>query len=269
MKLIRIMVIVLVAIAVPAVAQAQDPAPRDIEDLVGRQMKNVKDDLRSRGYVRIEKTKAGDRNYQQWWNARTSTCGMLQVQNGRIKTIVRAPAFDCNQDDDDWNSGSRGERSSTAFYANGASSHRSHHHSNQQHYGTHFEEDEFERGYRDALHNHSYSNRNNTSAYSEGFRSGNAQRSHNTSYRQHSGQYNHGYREAHSNAEIERLSGGQASSVDGTLRNWGFKDVDGFSTGNTKYTIWYNWSTGQCLQMTTANGKAVDVRDIGFNEHCH
>ena len=192
MRLIQTMTIILVATAVTVVAQAQSAAPRDINDLVGRKMKNVKDDLRNRGYVRIEKTKAGNRNYQQWWNARTSTCGTLQVQNGQIKTIAEAPAFDCNQDDDDWNSSSRGERSSTAFYANGDSSHRSHHHSSQQHYNTNKEEDEFERGYRDALHNHSYGNYNDSDAYRQGYDSGKEQRHHNTSYRQHSGNDNHG-----------------------------------------------------------------------------
>ena len=269
MRLMQNVTFVLITFAIAVVAQAQSDAPRDIEDLVGRQMKNVKDDLRGRGYVRIEKNKVGNRNYQQWWNSRTSTCGMLQVQNGRIKTIVEAPPFDCNQDDDNWNSNDRGKRSTTAFYANGSSSHRSHHHPNQRHYNNNYDEDEFERGYRDALHNHSYRNRDNSDAYRQGYSSGKEQRAHNTSYRQHSGHDDHGYRPAHSNAEIERLSGAAASSADGTLRNWGFNDVDGFSSGNTKYTIWYNWSTGQCLQMTTANGRAVDVRDIGYNEHCH
>jgi hypothetical protein len=261
--------IALVSVAVAAVAQAQNAAPRDIGDLVGRQMKNVKDDLRNRGYVRIDRTKAGNGNYQQWWNSRTSKCGTLHVQNGRVSSIVEAPPFDCNQDDENRNSNDRGKRSSTAFYANGSSSHRSHHHSEQRHYSENYEEDEFERGYRDALHSQSFRNFNDSDAYLAGYRSGKDQRGHNTSYRQHSGSDEYGYRKAHSNAEIERLSGERASSVDDTLRNWGFQDVDGFSSGNTKYTIWYNWSTGQCLQMTTGDGRAVDVRDIGYNEHCH
>ena len=270
MSLRKVFPVAIFAISLVAgTAVAQSPAPRDIDDLVGRKMKNAKSELRNRGYVRIEKTRAGDRNYQQWWNDRTSTCGMLQVQDGRIRTIVEAPAFDCNQDDDNWNQSSGRNQSSTPFYADGSAAHRSHHHSNGQHSGSRFDEDEFERGHRDALHNHHYDNYNGTDAYNAGFESGADQRHHNTSYRQQSNRNDRGYRPAHSNAEIERLSGGQASSVDGTLRNWGFKDVDGFTSGNSKYTIWYNWSTGQCLQMTTADGKAVDVRDIGFNEHCN
>lgn len=67
---------------------------------------------------------------------------------------------------------------------------------------------------------------------------------------------------------VSDLNGWRASTADSELRNRGFANVDAFQSGNTSYTIWYRRESAQCVQMTTADGKASDVRDIGTHEKC-
>lgn len=67
---------------------------------------------------------------------------------------------------------------------------------------------------------------------------------------------------------VSDLNGWRASTADTELRNRGFANVDAFQSGNTSYTIWYRKESAQCVQMTTADGKASDVRDIGTHAKC-
>ncbi|WP_395332766.1 hypothetical protein WBP06_05840 [Novosphingobium sp. BL-8H] len=67
---------------------------------------------------------------------------------------------------------------------------------------------------------------------------------------------------------VSDLNGWRASTADTELRNRCFANVDAFQSGSTSYTIWYRRDSGQCVQMTTADGKASDVRDIGTHAKC-
>lgn len=67
---------------------------------------------------------------------------------------------------------------------------------------------------------------------------------------------------------VSDMNGWRASSADVELTNRGFTNVDAMQSGSTSYTIWYRRASGQCVQMTTAEGKATDVRDIGTRPKC-
>ena len=66
----------------------------------------------------------------------------------------------------------------------------------------------------------------------------------------------------------ERRTDLVAAGADGELTRRGFKNVDGFKSGNTAYTIWSRRDTHQCVQMTVAEGRVEDVRDIGTHPKC-
>lgn len=48
----------------------------------------------------------------------------------------------------------------------------------------------------------------------------------------------------------------------------GFADKDSFSSGSTQYGIFYNRSTRQCVQLTMADGRIYDAREIGSHPKC-
>lgn len=263
----------LLAFLLPAAALAQ--VPSHLDDIAGERARSGERDLRDRGYVHIETHKSGDRSHSYWWNTSRHECIRVTTRNGRYDDIDEASSSDCNQHhSSDEAVGAAVAVGAAALIIGALASshhkHKSHHHEDNRHHDDDESEREFERGHRDGLHHRSYDNYNDTQAYRRGYDSGAEQRRHDTSHRHHSGRHDTGYSERrHSDRDFERLGGGQASSVDGTLRNWGFQDVDGFASGSTRYVIWYNNATRQCLQMTTADGRAEDVRDIGFHPTCH
>lgn len=67
---------------------------------------------------------------------------------------------------------------------------------------------------------------------------------------------------------VSDMNGWRASSADVELNNRGFTNVDAMQSGSTSYTIWYRKISSQCVQMTTVEGKATDVRDIGTHPKC-
>jgi len=48
----------------------------------------------------------------------------------------------------------------------------------------------------------------------------------------------------------------------------GFANVDSFETGNTQYGIFYSRPSRVCAQLTMADGKVVDARDIRTHPKC-
>jgi hypothetical protein len=151
-----------------------------------------------------------------------------------------------------------------------SSDHNSHHRENNQHYSDNYEEQEFERGHRDGLYAHHFDDHNRTEAYRPGYQSGVEQRTHNSSYRDHSGRYSTGYQAAHPHGNLAGLNNSSVTNANRRLNDWGFREVDQFGDANTGYGIWYNRSTGQCVQQTIdqRGRRTVDVRDIGHHPAC-
>lgn len=249
--------------------------PSNVSDLVGVRASSGDSALSSRGYVHIETQKHGGGSYSQWWNPSLKSCLSVKTRDGRLQTINSAPASDCNQNphhhkDDDDNSDAAAAAlaiGAVALIGAVAASHKSHHHDDGKHYDDRNQDEEFERGYSDGKHHHTFANYNNSDAYSRGYDAGIQQRNDNTSYRHHSGQHDHGYRKVH-DYEFESLAGGRREPANDKMRELGFRDADDFKSGNTRYRIWYNRSTGQCIQGAYANDRVVAMNDIRQHPAC-
>jgi len=48
----------------------------------------------------------------------------------------------------------------------------------------------------------------------------------------------------------------------------GFRSVDSFSSGDTTYGIYYRPESNQCVQVTNADSRVYDIRDIGSHPKC-
>ncbi len=64
------------------------------------------------------------------------------------------------------------------------------------------------------------------------------------------------------------LRGARASSAMTQLERRGFRQVDNFTSGNTRYSIQYNDRRRQCIQLTIADGRIYDINDIGRHPEC-
>jgi hypothetical protein len=249
--------------------------PSNVSDLIGARASSGDDALTDRGYVHIDTQKHGGGAYSQWWSPSLKSCLSVQTRDGRFQTITSAPATDCNQNphhhkNDDDNSDAAAAAlavGAVALIGAVAASHKSHHHDDNKHYSDRNEDEEFERGYSDGQHHHTYSNYNSSDAYSQGYDAGRQQRNDNSSYRQHSGRHDNGYRKVH-DYEFTSLAGERREPANDKMRELGFKDADDFKSGNTRYRIWYNRSTGQCIQGAYANDRVVAMNDIRQHPAC-
>jgi hypothetical protein len=199
---------------------------------------------------------------------------------------VSTTSIDCNQNYSSSDSADKDDHDKNVAVAVGAAAligaialaHKSHHHDDNKHYDNVDHEADFERGHRDALYGHSFDNYNNSSEYAQGYSSGVEQRNHDTSYRGNS----HSYSNYHQNNNYQRhssysqegvatndLVGARGSSADDQMRSRGFSHVGNLTSGNTKYTIWYNSNTHQCMQMAMANGRVDSLVDIHSHPNCH
>ena len=67
---------------------------------------------------------------------------------------------------------------------------------------------------------------------------------------------------------IEDLKGMDAVKAIDAMTSRGFAGVDTITSGSTLYHIYYLASTHQCVQMTTADNRVVDIRDIETHPKC-
>lgn len=96
-------------VATPALAQ--DPAPRDVRDLIGSRAAGGETQLERRGYRFVKVETGTDRKWANWWNPRTHTCLSVVTYDGRYDSIVTAPALDCEQRERREHRSDRSERS--------------------------------------------------------------------------------------------------------------------------------------------------------------
>lgn len=64
------------------------------------------------------------------------------------------------------------------------------------------------------------------------------------------------------------LQGARAAGGMSTLEERGFRQVDNFTSGNTRYSIQWREASNQCVQITIADGRFEDIRDIGEHPEC-
>jgi hypothetical protein len=266
-----------VAMVLAPVAAAAKSAS-SLSDLVGARAGQAEGDLESRGWVSISNHKDYDRSHTYWWNRDRKDCVRVTTSDGRYQSINDVSPSDCNQ---------KGGSDGTAAAAVGVAAligaialASKSHHRNDKEYNDQQDYGDFERGHRDGLYNHSYSNNRGSSAYSDGYQSGVNERNQQSSYRPEYSQYRDtnqrppqngggGYNNGGGPVEFADLVGAKAAGVETDLQSRGFRNVDGFQSGsNGKGTIWWNGRSRQCLQMITANGRADSITDIQTHPRC-
>ncbi len=255
-------------IVVPAIAQ---DTPSDLRDLVGARASSGESELRRRGFTFVKTEEGGDRKWSNWWNNRRSLCITVVTMNGRYNSIVDSPAFDCNRgnnsNDDsqaippDWavgtfyGRGPNGERITLMITdignvqadVNGGMSYGKYISGNRININGSVSRVSRERG---GIVTTSVQNGERI-AYSRTLSGG--------------GGGSGGGRKV----DVSDLVGARASSGDTEMRSRGFRNVDGFKTGNTSYTIWWRRQSSQCIQVATANGRYDSVSDIGSHPRCN
>ncbi|MDG5749084.1 hypothetical protein P8Q88_12945 [Qipengyuania sp. XHP0207] len=243
-------------VATPVLAEKAS----QLVDINGTMGRDAEYQLQQRGFSHVS-THKNEMGYASsyWWDEADDDCVQVEVYNGRVETIQDASDQDCGH-----HTGSAG--TAVAAVAGAAIlgallSHKSHHHEDGNHHSDRDSEMQYERGYTDGLHNAAYHNYDRSDAYSNGYSAGVQQRNANLSH--HHGQG--GYRQA---AQFKDLRDARAAGGMSELERRGFRQVDNFTSGNTRYSIQWRPQSRQCVQVTIADGRFYDIRDIGQHTNC-
>lgn len=246
----------LALVATPTLAEKAS----QLVDINGSMGRDAESALQARGFAHVSTNKNSmGYVYSYWWDEADDDCVQVEVYNGRVETITDASDQDCGHH--------KGTAATAVGVAAGAAilgallSHKSHHHDDENHLSDAEAEKQYERGYTDGLHNASYHNYDRNDAYSSGYQAGVDERNANLSHHQGHG----GYRQT---AQFKDLNGARAAGGMSELENRGFRQVDNFTSGNTRYSIQWRPQSRQCVQVTIADGRFYDIRDIGQHPNC-
>lgn len=198
--------------------------------------------------------------YSYWWHDKDENCIVVESEGGRVMTVNDASRSDCKEGG--ISTGGAVAAVAGAVLIGALLAHKSDHHDDRKHHEDEDYERQYEIGYQHGLHNKSYQNYQRSDAYSNGYSAGTEQREHNTPHH-HSG---HGGNS--DKVRFDDVKGMRGSSMETELQRRGFRNVDGFKSGSTAYTIWNRSSSDQCLQVTMADGRVYDIRDIGRHPKC-
>ena len=75
---------------------AQDPAP-SLQDLVGARGRSGEMELQRRGYQFIRTEKPTNDAYSYWREESTGKCIVVRTSDGRYRSLVYTPEFDCQK----------------------------------------------------------------------------------------------------------------------------------------------------------------------------
>ena len=242
--------------AVPVLAEKAS----ELTYINGSYGRDAEGQLRERGFAHIS-THKNDMGYvySYWWDEADDDCVNVEVYDGRVMSINDASDQDCGHHKG--NAGAAVAAVAGAAILGALLSHKSHHHEDDKHHDDREAEAQYERGYQDGLHNASYHNYDRSDAYSSGYSAGVSERNANLSHHQGHG----GYRQT---AQIADLKDARAAGGMSQLEGRGFRQVDNFTSGNTRYSIQWRPQSRQCVQVTIADGRFYDIRDIGQHPKC-
>jgi hypothetical protein len=230
-----------------------------LTDINGSRGRDAETMLQQRGFAHVS-THKSDSNFvnSYWWNERDDNCVVVEVADGRVMTINDASDQDCGH-----HKGGAGAAGAVigAALLGALLSHKSHHHDENQHNASAQYEANYERGYNDGLYNAPYHNYDRADGYANGYEAGVSERSANLRY--HSGRG--GYVQT---AQIADLKDARAAGGMEELERRGFRQVDNFTSGNTRYSIQWRAASRQCVQVTIADGHFYDLREIGQHPGC-
>ncbi|MCK0129105.1 hypothetical protein [Erythrobacter sp. F6033] len=241
--------------ATPALAEKA----RDLQFINGSLGRDAERQLQDRGFAHISthKSSSGYVN-SYWWDEGDDKCVTVEVYDGRVMTINDASDQDCGKHKGDDALAAVGVVAGAALLGS-LFGHKSHHREGKEYNNE--DTNHFERGYQDGLHNASYHNYDRSNAYSHGYEKGVDEREANLRHHHRRG----GYQRA---AQFKDLQGDRARGGMEALEQRGFRQVDNFASGETRYSIQWQPQTRQCLQVTIADGRFYDLRDIGRHPEC-
>jgi hypothetical protein len=242
---------VMAASAVPAQAFQES-------DLVGARGAGAETQMLSRGYELHHTSQSNDSSYTYWWRDRDNQCVRLATSNGRVAAIRSVDASDCGHRGRGGNNGAAAAAvAAAAILGVAALSHRSHHRNDQSYDANNLAE--FERGHRDGLYGHSYSNYSRSDRYSDGYRSGVEERDYQSSYRGNSyGRGGYAAQQQVSDLRFRPRAEGQNEIV-----RRGFRLVgDVRPAGGGHHFLYWNGQTRQCVTMDTRDGQVVYVDEV-------
>lgn len=248
-------------LAVPAHADGAD----DLQDLVGARGGQAEMSLQRRGYEHVETHQAGNVLAAHWWNEEADDCVLVRTYDGRYQSITDASDQDCGHHE------GAGTAAAIGVIGIGAAliaALASNHHNNDDHgdndSNSRDYRAQYDRGFSDGLHNATYHNYDRSDGYANGYEAGVQQRDHNLRHRRH--HRGGGYQPS---VDVSDLNGARAAGAMSELDRRGFRQVDNFTSGNTRYSIQWRPDTRQCLQATVADGRIYDIRDIGTHPRCN
>lgn len=245
-------------ITAPAIADGAD----DLRDLIGARGSSGESTLRARGYEHVDTQQSGYVAAAHWWNEEEDDCVLVQTSNGRYVNITDASDQDCGHHQ---GAGARAALAvgvGAAIIAALATRHHDDDDNNRDR--DHNYRSDYNRGFSDGLHNAAYHNYDRSDGYTNGYQAGVQQRTHNLRHRDnHRG--GSGYQ---ASVNVSDLNGTRAAGAMSQLQSRGFRQVDNFTSGNTRYSIQWNGRTRQCLQATIADGRIYDIRDIHTHPRC-
>jgi hypothetical protein len=225
----------------------------------GQDAASAERELRGRGFTNISSHRSsGGYVNSYWWNGGDDDCIVVESYSGKVMTINDATDQDCGHHKGDGAAAAVGVVAGAAIL--GALLGGKSHHKEGRDYNSD-QTAEFDRGYTDGLHGATYHNYSRSDAYSHGYEKGVDEREANLSHHYRRG----GYAQV---ARIDDLQGARAAGGMSELERRGFTQVDKFATGNTRYSIQWKRDTRQCVQVTIADGRFYDIRDIGTHPNC-
>lgn len=241
-------------VATPVLAEKAN----QLVDINGMRGSSAESALQSRGFshVSTHKSQSGYVN-SYWWDRSDDNCVVVEVYDGRVMTISDATDQDCGHH--------KGGAAAVAGVAIGAAligalaSHKSHHREDRDYDET--QTNQFERGYQDGLHHAQYHNYDRSDAYAHGYERGADEREANLGRHHRRG----GYAPIAEFKDVEGRRGPRARDI---LSERGFTRVGRFGDDNTRYSILWRSESRQCIQLTIADGRVYDVRDIGNHPDC-
>ena len=223
-------------------------------NLFDRGFKHISSHRNSRGYV-----------YSYWWDERDDKCVYVEVYERRqtVESIKDAKDQDCghHMGSDAGTVAAVGVGAALLGALIGGS--KSHHEDGNDYSSN--DRAEFDRGYRDGLHHASYHNYSRSDAYSDGYQKGADERVANLNHHSNRHHRHGGYRQS---AQFADLTNARAAGGMSTLEQRGFRQVDNFTSGNTRYSIQWQPETRQCVQVTIADGRFYNLQDIGNHPSC-
>ncbi|OBV10915.1 hypothetical protein [Erythrobacter dokdonensis] len=280
------------AASVAAIAMAAAPVAAkkadSLRDLLGSSGASAETQLQQRGFEYISGNKTENASNSYWWDARGKDCVVVEVMQGRVVTINDAKAEDCGH--------KSGNDTAVAAAAIGAvalgaillsrkdkDKHKDQYQQDWQEVEVHNTQSGKLRIFRKPdknarvreevregtmLRNYGCDRYNSETWCEVRTMNGRTEGWARDRYLRVTDNYPGNGWGGSGNTQFGDLIGNRAPGAQNEMRQRGFRQVDGFKTGQIAYTIWFRNASRQCVQMAVANGRVDSIVDIRAHPKC-